>query len=85
MSIVVNQNVSLSEREAHIQIHDRERKVSVTEESADFAGLSALQKSISYDDHSDHEEDHEDEYAYFVPIVCCDNHQDVNVYGHSIE
>lgn len=81
MSIVINNNASLSQKEDHLTIIDRERRVSVVEEHAEIAGLgAALTKTISYQD--DDEEFDEPDYN-FIPTVSCDNYDYVNVYGHN--
>lgn len=81
MSIVINNNASLLNKEDHLTIIDRERKVSITEEHAEIAGLgAALTKTISY---QDEEEEHEEPNYNFIPTVSCDNYEYVNVYGHN--
>lgn len=82
MSIIVNNNLSLAEKDDHVRVYDREHRVSVTEETSDIHGLG-LSKVISYHgDEDDEVEEHGDNYN-FVPSVSCDNYDYVNVYGHN--
>jgi hypothetical protein len=82
MSIVINNNASIADKEEHVFISDNERRVSIIEETSDIAGLGAsLTKIISY---KEDEENHDAEYNYnFIPTVSCDNYDYVNVYGHN--
>lgn len=83
MSVIVNNNASIANKEDHITVYDRERRISITEETSDIAGLTLLSKTISFED--DYNDDEDNEYTTcFVPTVSCDDHQDISVYGHSI-
>lgn len=77
MSIVVNNNISLAEKEEGVKVFDRESKITIQEVN-ELVGLS---KTISYQDDDDEKED---EYNYgFVPSVSTDNYDSINVYGHN--
>ncbi|KAG0674891.1 hypothetical protein C6P40_004478 [Pichia californica] len=88
MSIVVNNNVSLADKEEHVKVFDREHRVSVVEENCELPGLG-LSKVISYKGDDEDEEQTEGEHDYynnnyvFIPSVSCDNYDSVNVYGHN--
>lgn len=93
MSIIVNNNLSLADKEANVIVFDREHRVSIVEENCQLPGLT-LTKFISYKDeeagegnNENEEEKNENEdfnYNYsFIPSVSCDNYDSVNVYGHS--
>lgn len=78
MSIIVNNNLPLSEKNENVTVYDRERKVSVVEVNDELLGLS---KMISF---QDEEEGKDSDHDYnFVPTVSCDNYEYVNVYGHN--
>lgn len=89
MSIIINNNVSLADKESHVMINDREHRVSVVEENCDLPGLG-LSKVISYKDDdeaaTEDAEEEEEEYSTdytFIPSVSCDNYESVHVYGHN--
>ncbi|ODQ47735.1 hypothetical protein PICMEDRAFT_15645 [Pichia membranifaciens NRRL Y-2026] len=85
MSIIVNNNLSLAEKDDHVKVYDREHRVSVTEATADVHGLG-LSKVISYiddDDKSDDDEYYDGNNYSFIPTVSCDNYDSVHVYGHN--
>lgn len=93
MSIIVNNNLSLADKEANVIVFDREHRISIVEENCQLPGLT-LTKFISYKDDEDEEEgnhnrneeeteeDYESNYN-FIPTVSCDNYDSVNVYGHN--
>lgn len=89
MSIILNNNASILEKENHLTIHDRERRVSVVETTENIEGVGAtLTKVISFNDDANQGENEEEEdnyYTTFVPTVSCDSYDSVNVYGHNIQ
>lgn len=89
MSIILNNNASILDKENHLTIHDRERRVSVVETTENIEGVGAtLTKVISFNEDaapSEAEEEDDNYYTTFVPTVCCDNYDSVNVYGHNIQ
>ncbi|KGK38248.1 hypothetical protein JL09_g2613 [Pichia kudriavzevii] len=78
MSIIINNNASILDKEQHLNIYDRERRISVVEQMENIEGIGeSLSKVISYEA-DESENDEESNYTTFVPIVSTDNYDSVN-------
>ena len=83
MSIIINNNASILDKEQHLNIYDRERRISVVEQMENIEGIGeSLSKVISYEA-DESENDEESNYTTFVPIVSTDNYDSVCVHGHN--